>query len=232
MTRFDKIFDEIIDGLRETCNITGFVQSGINYIVSVNDVTNLSNNDTIVISGTTNFNGTYVISSLTTTTFNIVKSGTYISETGICTNKKPYFIFADWREVAEELARKGQTPSLRFQKWPLVILHSDFIYDVQKTPGFQGEINPKIYILMVSEPNLTSTQRLASTYVNTIYPLYDELIEAIGNYSLFNFEQKGGSKLVKHKVKHFLNQNQICDVVDALEIEFEYFKVYRECPII
>jgi len=228
------LFSNVVNQLRQTNNITSFTKKDSQYytvVVSAN--TGLENYDSISISGTVNFDGTYKLLNLSGTSFDIAKTGTYLTESGLCSQLKPYFTIGNWKEVAADLLLKGSSKILDNQRYPFILLHSEMTFR-EKSLRYSGMVNPKIYILTQSDPNLSTLDRLNGVYTNVLYPLCDRFLYAMKNSRYFETVKNEFQDFNYNKSELFYynslkaNQNKLNDFVDGIELDFSELKVFNQ----
>ena len=230
---FVNIFENIVDSMRATGNITSSTEVSTTYTIITTN--NLNEGDSISINDIN-----YIITSVTASQFNITAI-TGIDFTGEEWKAlAPYCIYGHPREIAGRLSLKDQSDIDKFRKFPLIVL----ITDLKEQHGIEPRNvdyivqNPKIVIVTNTISTYTSSERLEATFKPTLLPLYYQLIEKIKDYQYIVSEYN----LIKHdkydryswgSESVYGNQGLIFnDFLDAVEINIDTIKVsvrYNTC---
>jgi hypothetical protein len=160
-----EIIGTLVDRMRETAAITNIVDNTDGTYTITADPKTLANGDYVTITGTVGFNNPtdqtdvnsagYMISNVTSTTFDITKtSGTAIPGTfGTWKANEPYFEYGRWIEVDQELAQKEGSTKYRSQLFDLVYLQIPITETRDRTNvnSKQLEVSLKMYFFTETE---------------------------------------------------------------------------------
>lgn len=173
------VIDSVVDSMRKTGSILSIVDNADNtYTITVSDIENLSDNDYITISNTTNFDGEYQITSVSGVTFSISKTSGEATETGDWKANAPYYLYGHLRDIIQVNAAKDKNPSTKSQKYPLIIL----ALDVDKIAVYKNidyTATTSIIIANTTEPDWRSSKRKEQNFDPILHPLYNEFMQAI-----------------------------------------------------
>lgn len=91
-----------------------------------------------------------------------------------------------------------------------------------------------IYIIVSTDNTITYEQREADVFETILFPLKEELIKTMQRSFKFNFTNKGNNTMVLHDCTRMpyilsenVSQNKLNDVVDCLEVKFNYLKILK-----
>lgn len=90
-----------------------------------------------------------------------------------------HFEHGHYLEIAKALQQKSTGTTSKFQKWPLIALFRDF--PEKNEIGLYSEITVTLIIAKYSDPNWTSDQREAKSFIPVLYPVLDAFLEALDN---------------------------------------------------
>lgn len=214
-------FAQLIASMRTTGIITDTqVQSDMLLITSINS---LNAHDVIEID-----NKDYVVFNPTPETFKIYADA-IVSNTW--TSKAPYFMAGHMVEIANALTLKdNQEQPYSFEKYPLIALITD-IPEKRDTFGITAKC--RILIMTLTDPNYSTAQREISTFVPVLYPLYNDLMNAIKASRVFSGDVDKhtktnryfwGTQLAMMNGKTIMN-----DHIDAIEIDDLELSIYNHC---
>jgi hypothetical protein len=231
--RLKDILTTIVDTLRYTHVIQGFVKKDSTYYtVTLSDLDDMVNSDVGTVSGTTNFNGTYelVAKNISNLTVDIAKAGTYLTETGSLKNAKPFLEFTYLPDAAREIMEKGYTRLTKLQKYPLILVDAMVEETRSINPMILFECTLNVYIICPTEIKYNKVERITNVFEPILYPLYDRFYLAMKNSRKFNLDSKNIIGEIDHKKTDLFfygtkDQNQLCDVVDAIELNFAKLEI-------
>lgn len=146
----------------------------------------------------------------------------------------PAFSFGYWPEVRQDLMLKGRDKTNDGTKYPLIVMGTDF--EEKRGYTYLAEINPKFYLIAESKQNYSTPERIDNVYVPMLYPLYEEFIEALKGSSRVH-PGNGGKEFIHTKrdlfymgfAKEGANQNQLNDILDAVELSFPSIIISKQC---
>ena len=208
------IFEDIVASMRATGTITNpSAASGITTIPSVNS---LSAGDVVTMDSTD-----YILLTATATNFTVTGTGITAST---WTAKAPYYEFGHPLEISNMLLEKDKNDTLKYQKYPLIVLFTDVTIE-RGDPKIYGEIkNLFLSIIGISQIEYSSEQRYDNVIEPTLYPLYNTLVQKIQKSRYFI----GTTPQLKHKLterpfwgsssKYGNVKNMFNDPLDALEM--------------
>jgi hypothetical protein len=230
------LIKEIIEGMRYYSSITCFTAVTGGYRISTPDTKDLSNGDYVTISGTTNFDGEYCISSLVKdTSFVIEKTGTYSTETGVWTANKPYFIYGTIREVTNTLTEKDKSNTRKFQKYPLIVL----LLDIDEEKGLlnvYSELECRMWICNTTNKEWTSEQRTDGNFIPILLPIYERLMTELESSQYLIVDRLRG---IPHKKtdRYYWGEddhtthvfNDYIDGIDIQNLKLQFKKQFNSC---
>ena len=217
-----KIFDEIVEALRETGTIDSVVESaGVSTIQSVNT---LSEREVVLIDSVE-----YAATSVSSTQFSVAVTGIVATT---WSSKRPYYEYGHPLEISNTLLKRDkQEAPYSYNKYPLIVLFTDI--EIKKKDDVS-----KLFITILNKSNesYSSEQRYDNNILPILYPLYERLILGIQKSNYFrgtnpNVDQTlrerpfWGSSSKYGNVKNIFN-----DPLDALEMSNITLKLknYRE----
>jgi len=217
------IFDDIVDSMRAIGTITALANDGT--------TTTVTSDNTLVVGEVVTINGTdYVIKSPTTINFQI--TGVITSAT-IWAAKAPYYLFGHPIEISNILLEKNKNDTLKYQKYPLVILFTDIKIGRGDSVIYGELINQAISIIGKSQKSYSTMQRYDNNIESILYPLYNTLMNKIKTSNNFI----GTNPNISHNLieRPFWGNNQkygnvgnmFTDPLDALEISNMNLKLRR-----
>lgn len=146
----------------------------------------------------------------------------------------PAFSYGYWPEVRQDLMQKGKDKANDGTKFPLIVMGTDF--EEKRRAGILAEINPKFYLIAESSLNYTTPQRITNVYTPVLYPLYEEFIQALEDSA--RVHPGTGDRIFEHTkrdlfymgfAKEGANQNQLVDILDAIELNFGSIVISKKC---
>lgn len=152
-----------------------------------------------------------------------------IVESMSTTERPVYFFTGYWPDFAAQLQNREQTKTLN--SFPLVFLDSNF--NIKQNDAKTIEVEPVIYIITRTKVDYSIQERLDSVYKPVLQPIFEDLLKAMSAN-----RQIMGSKYFENKRKnlYFLEsqtaeQNQLVDIVDAIQINFTDIKIkaWQQC---
>ena len=209
------VISGIVDSIRETGSISNVVVTdGISAVTSANT---LNEGDVVTIAG-----ADYVTYDVTTASFKVegdVSAGTS------WTAKPPYYMYGHPKEIRQRLQERDSGPTLKYQKYPLIALIQDFPEDMTD-PELYAEVKITVVIVGYTKKDYYSEDRYTNVLKPVLYPIYNDLLEAIFNDSNFWFDPSltkpkhtktdrlfYGTESVDGNVA-----NQYADHLDAIEV--------------
>ena len=215
------IFEDIVADMRATGTITNLSEaSGITTVTSVNSLaaSNVVTMDSV----------DYILLSASATNFTV--SGTGITAS-TWTAKSPYYEYGHPKEISNILLERDGNDTLKYQKYPLIVLYTDIGIDRGYNLSY-GEIkNLFISIIGLSNKDYSSRQRYDNVIEPTLYPLYNTLVQKIKQSRYFI----GTNPNLKHRLverpfwgnssKYGNVANMFNDPLDALELENVSMKI-------
>lgn len=95
-----------------------------------------------------------------------------------------HFEHGHYLEIAKVLqSKENGNMTDKLSKWPLIALFRDF--PEKNVVGLYSEITVTLIIAKWSNPQWTSDQREANSFIPVLYPVFNALLEAIDNDSRF-----------------------------------------------
>lgn len=129
--------------------------------------------------------------------------------------KKPYYLFGHPLEIMKILSEKSANSTLKFEKYPLIVLFQDFTESIT----LEGRDVPlNIAIITETRADYYAVDRYDHTFKDTLYPLWDLLISHmkrsayIDNKMDFIYDKTDRPYWGKN------NANLFNDFIDAIEI--------------
>jgi len=108
-----------------------------------------------------------------------------------------YFDYGHYTEIGRNLSRKQADQASQGKRYPLIWLVMDFeelyddtITDICTLPALQ------LFIVTETEPALSTEERMQKNFFPRLYPIYDELMNQLGNSGLFTC---GDPDSIKHR---------------------------------
>lgn len=231
------IISSVVDSMRDTYSITAFTAVTGGYKVSTRNTKNLVAGDYVTISGNLNFNGEYRISSVVANvSFNIEKTGTYVTGTGTWTANKPYFIYGTINEMIGILTGKDKSNTYKFQKYPLIVLLLDIGEERGKETGIYCETDCRIWIANTTRKEWSSEKRTSDNFVPVLYPIYKNLIEYLEKGQYLYIDRMTG---IPHKKtdRYYWGEdehtthvfNDYIDGIDLENVNLKFKKQFNSC---
>ena len=214
--------ENIIGDVVEACKDMGSISivetaTGI-YTCTIPEYELLLDNHYVTISGTTNFNGSFLISNLTDTTFTINTTAGFETEIGTYTAEFPYYTFEKWTGLTNILQDLTQNITTQPKRFPRLFLQLDISERYIKSYLYEAN-NINLFFVINSEQNKKSDWRLENTmeYLMKFYRLFYQNLKS-SKYTHLYFE-------IEHtRIKHYYNftqktdQNVINSLVDVIEM--------------
>ena len=144
-----------------------------------------------------------------------------ISDIVMDDNKPINYKFGYWPIIAQELQSEGRSKTLGSARYPLIFLNADFdetLIDYRKI-----RINPTFYIITQTKSNYNIDDRILNIYKPILYEIYRKFMIEIRNshkFWVFNAEIPHTRKDLFYLQNLSASQNQINDIVDAIELRF------------
>lgn len=229
------LIGDVVADMRDTASILSFTDNvDGTYTVLVTSTEDLADNDYVTISGTTNFNGSYKISSIVEdVSFVISKTTGIVTETGTWTADSPYYLYGHLLEIVRRLGQKR----LEKKKYPLVILDMDFEED-KGEPELYSVSDVTIYICNITNMNWEMEDRYTNNFKAVLRPLADSLIDKIKASNDFDYEEF--DKVIHTRTDKPLwgvtgtgrnTANKLLDPTDCIQmdIELKVREKYDDC---
>lgn len=219
------MFDEIVDNSRETGIVSSFSESSGTYTITSSNT--LKDGWHVTISSVN-----YTISNVSSTGFTISGEESLDFTGASWKALEPYYDYGHIVDILQKLTSKDQNDDYKFQKYPLVALLLDISESHEQELNYEYEFPCRILILDTTDKNYTSQERYTNVFKNTLYPIYETLIEKIKRYPKFDFRP---TMLVPHTKSDrvywgsegtFGNVGiQFNDYLDGIDLTFEPIKV-------
>lgn len=134
-----------------------------------------------------------------------------------------YFDYGKLREVSRKLTQKDLGVTTGNKKYPLIWLVMNYA-ETYGNSDFCTLEDITIMFCMLTEPQLTTQQRIAKNFIPTLYPIYDEFLVQIDESGYF--DNTGLSGYEHQKIDcPFWNEdmlkgdyNQFNDYIDAIQL--------------
>jgi len=146
-------------------------------------------------------------------------------------NLQPYYMFGHPKEIAHRLTLK-EKGSLKFNKYPLIALLTDFEETHMQTQDISYSVSPTILILNPTNKNYNSEERYINTFKTILYPIYELLIDKIAESKIISTK----SRLISHtKIDRLywgvngINGNEgliFNDILDGIELNIDTLDIY------
>lgn len=142
----------------------------------------------------------------------------------ISTTERPvYFFTGYWPDFAASIQDRGQSKMLK--SYPLIFMDSNFSKTQENEKLF--EISPTFYVITQTKVNYDIQERLDNVYKPILQPILLDFLKAIKSNRQVNGEAYFANT---QKNLYFLQskdaqQNQLSDIVDAIEIKFKSIKI-------
>ena len=128
------------------------------------------------------------------------------------------------KEIIENIAELGKTPSKKTSRFPMIALFQDFPEDMLGN-GFYADINLHIIIARATVPTYKADKRYDVNFKPILYPVYEEFIEQLKLSRRFdipkgdNFSHTKIDRLYWGREGLFGNDKNIMDdYIDCIEI--------------
>lgn len=112
--------------------------------------------------------------------------GTVVAAMRAVDSLVPFYMYGHRLEISNRLLEKTKDKVLKYQKYPLVALRMD-IPETVKDGLWHYKLN--IVIVAKTDPNYDTPERMQNVFRPVLYPLYEQLLQAIINSGLFMWEQ-------------------------------------------
>lgn len=94
-----------------------------------------------------------------------------------------YSMYGHRKEINKRLLTKNKDRVFKYTKYPLIALNMPFSEDVQEDGLINVSLN--IAIMNYTDKNMNSNERYLSSFINTLEPLYELFIKALGDSGKF-----------------------------------------------
>jgi len=144
--------------------------------------------------------------------------------------KKPYYLYGHPLEIVNILSEKSSNNTLKFEKFPLIVLFQDF----PETITLAGrDVSLNLAIITDTRQDYYAADRYTNTFKTILYPLWDLLIEYMkrnSNIDQVTFDYQKTDRLFWGKHGLYGNDGNIFnDFVDAIEIENLKLHIKEQC---
>jgi len=140
-----------------------------------------------------------------------------------------YFMFGFWPEIANDLKSMGKSDALKGARYPFLMLSAGWSEDKDTDPGIFTELNNlNLYLVTRSSKELSTDQRETQYYQAILEPIYQNVIKEMKNCGAFTTNGKMPHELNKLYYLRGMDAptaNQLCDYVEAIELQFSNLKV-------
>lgn len=99
-----------------------------------------------------------------------------------------YFDYGKLKEVTRKLTQKDMGITTGNKKYPLIWLVMNYAETYGNQIGFCELADITIMICSLTQPQLTTQQRMAVNFVPTLYPIYDSFINQLEESGYFDHE--------------------------------------------
>jgi hypothetical protein len=144
--------------------------------------------------------------------------------------------FGPFEELIETLAQYDTDLSLRYQKYPLVYLVTDFTEQRGRLPGVYADTRLNIAICHQTSATYKSIERKEKVFEPVLYPIYLRFMEELSKHPM---TMPGSDDMIQHdKTDRYYwgtrelgtSKNKLADYVDAIEIQNLQLKFdYQPC---
>lgn len=140
------------------------------------------------------------------------------------------FEHGHYLQISKVLQQKALGVESKFKKWPLIGLFRDFPETNQS--GIYADTNIVLIIAKGSDPNWTSDQREANSFIPVLFPVFNALLEAIDNDG--RFEMQSIYSLPYTKIDHYYwgtetkldkTPNIFNEYTDAIELRIPNLRI-------
>lgn len=148
------------------------------------------------------------------------------------------FIHGSAEEVRETLKQYDKSATLRYKKYPLVILVTPFITQRGNVGGYYDKVVCNIGIAHHTKKDYKSIERYEKVINGVLIPLYECLLDVIADSGYYAVTTASG---IQHTAnirddigrKTFLNLEGVAfDYIDAIELtNVELFRQHKNCFI-
>ena len=135
-----------------------------------------------------------------------------------------YFDFGKLREVSRRLQQKDGGTSSKGKKYPLVWLVMNYAENYGDTDEYCELKGITIMICELTETDLSTADRIKKTFIPTLYPIYQALIEELGDCGFFDHTGVLDFKHQKIDCPYWNedmkagDKNQFADNIDAIQL--------------
>ena len=145
-------------------------------------------------------------------------------------NKKPYYLYGQYRSIANELIEKSKNVTLRGEKYPLVLLGLDADYLETVIDKYRFQVSFNLWILSETKEEWFTSDRFTNVYETELFPIYQMVEEKI-------FQSTHVSSLISEvqpRIRLFpfwgSEAGQILnDPIDAIMIQFQNLVINVKC---
>ena len=137
-------------------------------------------------------------------------------------------------EVRETLKSYDKSGTLRFKKYPLIVLIEPVV-EQHGVGGYHSKANFSIGIAHHTRKDYRSTERYDKVINGVLLPLYNALLENIadsGYFAITHADNIKHTKKIRSDIgrKPFLNlEGMTFDYIDAIECDFELIRQFENC---
>jgi hypothetical protein len=133
-----------------------------------------------------------------------------------------YFTLGNWVELCSDLAENSKSKTYESQRYPLILLNSDYTEKVDIASKQARVSSIKLYIITQSKGIYSTDERRAQIYKTILIPIYNDFLKRLktGRYI------KKVNDTLQHDVKNLYRlwvgdkSNKLPDDLDAIELTF------------
>lgn len=136
------------------------------------------------------------------------------------------FMFGHPTEIKMEMKAMSEDPTLRYQKFPVIMLFSDVINSPTTVRGCFNDVTLNMVIAMNTEPQYLAAQCVTENFIPILRPIYQEFIQEI--YRCGYFWIQSPLHILGRDIERFYwgksdmdgnTANKGYDFIDAIEIK-------------
>jgi len=142
----------------------------------------------------------------------------------------PYYLYGHPVEIVNILSKKTNNSTLKFKKFPLIVLFMDFAEDVQP----EGRnVSLRLAIVTDTKPTFYTADRYTNTFKTVLYPIWELLHQAILDSNYIDSVSLAYAKTDRPywgRQGLYGNEGNIFnDFVDAIEIDNLEITINENC---
>lgn len=140
--------------------------------------------------------------------------------------KKPYYLFGHPIEIMKILSEKSANSTLKFEKYPLIVLFQDFTESVTLTGR---DVTLNMAIITETRQDYYAADRYDHSFDVTLYPLWDLLIKYIKRSKYIDNKMDFTYDKIDRPYWGKNNANLFNDFIDAIEIVNLKLQIKESC---